>query len=502
MKKYSASGGIIGAILLFFGALNFLVAAEWDMLTTVLITLGAVFSLQYAVFNFQAVKSVFSKRSTQHLGNAVIASLMVLGILVILNFIFMKRNARYDLTEIKQFTLSELTINVLENLKEDVRITAFERAPNRLIFDSIFKEFQHYSDRIDYEFIDPDQQPAVAKNYGVQAYGAVVFECGDRTEKVNGNKEQTLTNALIKVTREESKTVYFMTGHGERGIEDFGRTGYSNIKDQIINQNYVVKTLDLAREKSIPEDCSVLILNGPESEPFSTELDTIDAYINRGGKVMFLLEPDPAARLTDFMDKWGLRVGNDMIIDNSGVGRLFGMGPEVPLVSQYGKHMIVQDFGQQNTFFPTARSVTPKKSVSVELAEVEPLAVTSRNSWGEVDFPKADQRLSGEKGSVQYDEGSDLRGPVCVAALVTKRLQEGAPEDIADFKRGAMAVFGDADFASNVFSAHNPNVALFLNAVNFLAQEEDLVSIPPKDPQDRRIAMTVYAGRVCNVFFN
>ncbi len=205
---------------------------------------------------------------------------------------------------------------------------------------------------------------------------------------------------------------------------------------------------------------------------------------------MFLLDPDPSPGFIGFFDAWGLHVGNNLVVDNSGVGRLFGMGPEVPAVSRYGKHSIVQSFSRQNTFFPGVRSVTPKRSGIPEMMENESLAQTSANSWAEVDMPGESSERIGDKAVVTFDEGKDTRGPISIAALVTVRLIEGSPDDVVEIPIGALAVFGDSDFASNIFNGHQPNLTLFLNTISWLAQEQDLVSIPPKDPKDRRITMS------------
>ncbi|MFC1557236.1 GldG family protein [candidate division KSB1 bacterium] len=490
MNKMTIMGGLSGSALLFMGFMEFVTTKFWNLPSIILVFSGAVLIAVFVVLNFGKIKALAAKRSLLSFGNALAASILVFGIIAMLNYVLDKRNLRFDLTQSKQYSLSEQTKTILRNLTHEVRITAFEDSNNRFFFDHIFTEYMELSDFITYDFVDPNQQPRIARNYGVQTYGDVVLECGNKTQIINGNDEHTLTNALIKVTRGEQKNVYFLTGHGEGDIDDIERTGYSKLKELVEEQNYTVKNLDLGRDQSVPIDCSVLVIIGPTSPLFPAELSAINAFINAGGKVLFMLDPDPSPGMNDFFDAWGVVIGDDMVVDNSGIGRLYGMGVEVPAVSFYGKHLIVKDFARQNTFFPGARSILPKKGGIPPLVEIEPLVITSANSWGEVDIPDRSPETSGAAIEVRYDEGRDLKGPATLGVVVTKRIKEGAPESTEDLNRGAMVVFGDSDFARNIFHGNRPNVNLLMNSINWLAEEEDLVSIPPKIPEDRRITMT------------
>jgi ABC-type uncharacterized transport system involved in gliding motility auxiliary subunit len=275
---------------------------------------------------------------------------------------------------------------------------------------------------------------------------------------------------LIKVTRDKKKVIYFLDGHGENDIENSDKTGYGTAKKAITEENYDVKKLNLAADKKIPADCAILIVTGAQKAPFLTELDTIQAYLDRGGKALFLLDPEPSYGFNDFLDKWGFKVGNDVVLDVSGMGQLFGMGPWVPLVSTYESHRITEKF-RVMTFFSYCRSVTPKENPGGGLS-VQKLLKTTSNSWAETDIknPRA-----------QFNQGKDLAGPVTIAAVVNK--ETGG-------KKTRLVVFGDSDFANNSYFKVQGNGDLFMNTVNWLAEEEDLISIRAKQPEDRRIFLT------------
>ena len=236
----------------------------------------------------------------------------------------------------------------------------------------------------------------------------------------------------MKIVKGDKKTIYFTEGHGEKQIDSTDqRTGYQLAKNGLEKENYVVKSINLVQEGKVPEDASVVVMAGPTTEPVASELDALDAYLNGGGSVLLLLDPPPGASLKDFLKKWSLEAGDNFVVDASGMGKIFGAGPTIPLVSKYEGHRITQGFNVM-TFFPLARSITPAKQ-PVEGVVVEPLLRTNEASWGETDMkPGAKQ--------VQLDEGVDIKGPVTIGDVATKTIGD---------KKGRLVVIGDSDFAIN-----------------------------------------------------
>ena len=227
----------------------------------------------------------------------------------------------------------------------------------------------------------------------------------------------------------------------------------------------------------MPDDASVLVMDGPTSEPFPNELELVDGFLNKGGSVAIFLDPPPAASLSEFMKKWSIDVGNNIVVDASGVGRLFGAGPSIPLVTKYSRHKITERFNVM-TFFPLVRSVTPAKEPANGLT-VSSLFESNDRSWGETDT---------KSNEVSFDEKKDLKGPVSLAVVATKDLPEN--------KKARLVVFGDSDFASNSAFGLQGNGNLFLNTVSWLAQDESFISIRTKNPEDRRLTLTEAQGRL------
>jgi ABC-type uncharacterized transport system involved in gliding motility auxiliary subunit len=221
----------------------------------------------------------------------------------------------------------------------------------------------------------------------------------------------------------------------------------------------------------VSSDATVLIVAGPKQSLFSQEASMIGKFLDEGGKVMLLLDPDTKPELGEVLKRWGIELGNDTVIDVSGVGRLFGTGPAVPLVTEYGAHPINRNFEGSMTFFPLARSVKRASGSSFDV-EITELLKTTPQSWAETE-------LTGDQ--VKFDEGKDTKGPISVGVAASKKVGE---------KSARLVVIGDSDFATNKYVGLQRNGDLFLNAVNWLAEDEDLISVRPKEPKNRRVTLT------------
>jgi ABC-type uncharacterized transport system involved in gliding motility auxiliary subunit len=470
MKKYMGAGALFGLVLIAAGLIHYQTGKIWNWFSWATTGLGVLLIIAFCVFRFDKIKETVSLRSFRYGGNALAVSLMVFVILGLVNFTANKHSVRVDLSKGGQFSLAQQTKSVLKTLKKDVRVIAFYKSETQKPMEDLLKSYRFYSSKFRYEFVDPDKKPATAKLYGVTAYEILVFECGTQTEKINEKDEQAVTNALIKVTREGKKAIYFLDGHGENDIDSNDKTGYGTAKKAVSEENYDVKKLNLAIEKRIPKDCAVLVVGGAQKALFQPELDSIQAYLDRGGKALFLLDPEPSYGFTAFLEKWGIKVGNDVVLDVSGMGQLFGMGPWVPLVQSYEPHRITEKF-RVMTFFPYCRSVTPETTPGGGIT-VQKLLKTTQSSWAETDVknPRA-----------QFNEGKDLAGPVSIAAVSGK--ETGG-------NKSRLVIFGDSDFANNSYFKVQGNGDLFMNTVNWLAEEEDLISIRAKQPEDRRVFLT------------
>jgi ABC-type uncharacterized transport system involved in gliding motility auxiliary subunit len=334
--------------------------------------------------------------------------------------------------------------------------------------------------------IDPDREPELTERYGVKAYNTVRIAYGDATNQVTQPTEENITNALIKLTRTGKQTVCVIEGHGEPDVEDKENPrGLAQAKAALENENYEVKKVLLASMEKVPADCNIVMIAGPTRPFLAQELPALDDYLRKGGRLLALLSPDRAEELVPFFAPWGVKVGNDVVVDQ--VVRLF-QGPALglaPLVDTYDPSHEITKGLKGRTLFPMTRSVSAAVEGKAGIKAVE-LVKTSSSSWAESDVEGIFQR---QQASL---DDSDRKGPVSIAVAVDADLKQmGVP----DGKDARLAVFGSADFADNQnFEGTYFNRDLFLNTVGWLAGQADLLSIRPRALRASRVSFTEREG--------
>jgi ABC-type uncharacterized transport system involved in gliding motility auxiliary subunit len=489
--------GLVGLVALGAGLILASASGGWTGAAKLLSIAGGVLILVFLGANWAGVKGVAGRRSTAYGANLFVVAVLIIAILAIINVLGARHHKRADLTHSGMFSLAGQTVNLLKGLDKDVKALAFfqENSGDKKAVEDLLNEYKYVSNKFDVQFIDPDKSPGITKAYDVTEYGTVILESGDKVERITqggATAEEHVTNALLKVVREGRKKIYFVEGHGEADIDDAGRTGYSGAKAALETQNYVVEKLFLMREEEIPEDCSLLVIPGPEKELLETELAAIERYVDRAGKVLFMLDPSPSAGMPEFFRQWQVNVGENVVVDVSPAGRLFGVDEFMPMAMSYPGHPITEGFNVA-TLFPYARSVSVLGG-SISNVTAQTFVETGNQSWAETGS------LTGE---VAFDPDTDIRGPVSLAVAVTIDTEAAAPDtaapaedDGAEPSKARIVVIGDSEFANNSFLAFSGDQDFFLNVVSWLAEEEDLISIRPKDPEDRRVNLTAKQTRI------
>lgn len=494
--------GIVGwlgtALVCAAVAIRFL-RPEWDRYAYWGAWAGLVCVLLYTLSQWRDIAGAFGRRQTR-LGTITFVSVAaVLGILVAINFIGTKQSKRWDLTENSQFSLSDQTVAVLQKLDAPLAIRAFEKASELARFKDRLAEYEQVSRNVTVEYVDADRKPAVARQYQVQSYGTVVFEYKGRVERVVGSSEQDLTNGIIKVVTGTQKKIYFVQGHGERDISSTERAGYSAIKSALERENYGVDRLVLVQQGQVPADAAMVVVAGPRNDLLAPEAEALKTYLGRGGKAMIMLDPPdsakaaPLAAIEGLLHDWGFQVGTNVVVDASGLGQVIGADAATPVAASYPVHPITERFGNYLTAYPLTRSVQPV-SGGVNGHAPQTFIETSPRSWAETDI---DGLM--KTGEVKFDEGKDRNGPVSIAAAVAASAAGPTPPPPADKDQKAaetrVVAMGDSDFAANAYINVQGNRDMFMNAVGWLAQQENLISIRPREPGDRRITLTADQGR-------
>jgi ABC-type uncharacterized transport system involved in gliding motility auxiliary subunit len=420
-----------------------------------------------------------------------VSVLVVLGILVAINYIGSRQNKRWDLTANKQFSLSDQTRSVLQKLDSPLQILVFEKEDGFQRFKDKLREYEYSSKQVSTEYVDPDKKPTIASQNQVQQYGTILFKYKDRSERITTDTEQDITTGIIKVVQGQQKKVYFTQGHGEKEPTSSDRDGYKAIADALTRENYTVDKVVLAQSGSVPADAAVVIVAGPKTDFFPAEIDSLKKYLAKSGKLLLAIDPaekvdgPPLSNLIALAHDWGIDVGNDIVVDVSGMGQLIGTDQSVPVAASYPSHAITQRF-KFLTAYPFARSVTPVAG-GVNGHMAQGFVETSPQSWAEADIKGL---LT--TGKVSFSAaGGDKRGPITVAAAVSaaSAAAPGAATD-APKPETRVAVYGDSDFAANSGLGIQGNRDLFMNTIGWLSQQENLIAIRPKEADDRRVTMT------------
>lgn len=486
-----------GLIVLVGAVLVYRTGGVWSGWLTVAAVAGVAAILASVFARRGDIRRGLGRRSTRFGANSLTSIVLLLAVLVLVNYLGVRNDVRWDLTSEKLFTLSDQTALVLDGLEEEVQIRAFYSGEDPSVA-SLLDLYEAGSPRLSYEFVDPDAEPQLASQYEVTVYGmssnpltgenfsfgTLILEMAGRRERIEAEAdpvgEQEVTNALMKLVRGETKTVYFVEGHGEKGPNDTEGRGLDTARRALERAGYVVASVNLVREAGVPQDASVVVWAGPAVEPFPEEVDLVDAYLSGGGSAFIMVDPPPdGASLEDLLDRWSVRAGDNFVVDVSGIGRLLGAGPEVPVVSDYSPtHPITGNFSLM-TFFPMVRSITgvpdPEADPPINVTQ---LVTSGARSWGESDLGSPE---------VGFSADTDLEGPVSIGVAITRQFDES--------RTARLVVLGDSDFAANGFFDLQGNGDLFMNAISWLAEDEGFISIRPREPEDRPLVLTEAQAR-------
>ena len=480
MLKGPALG--LGVVLLLAGLGAWMING-FDTPTRILLAVGVLLVGVFVAIEPEAVWRRLTSPGTLYSGNTLLLGAIAIGILALLNVVANNRHQRWDLTSNQQYSLSDQTLQVLSDLPQPVQLTAFYQTEGRQVAADLLREYETRSNgRVSVEFVDPDQEPARAQQAGIREYGTTVLTMGDRTQTVTGSRESDFTTGLLRLVNPTQKKIYFTTGHNERKVDNADRESYGQMRTSLQSDNYIVETLVLAGGQPVPEDAAVVVIAQPRNPFGDEEKQAISQYLDNGGKLMILTQPNlPPAQvqvpLSDLVGRWNIEIGSAPVAEGNPQLSL-ARQPTVPAIVSYPFHKITEGLGL--TLFPTVTNITvPQDSGDTTITA---LLQTSDRSWAETGLPE-----------INFDEGVDPRGALTIGvAIDAKPVNAPLPgaEDQAELKT-RVVIFGDADFAANEAIQVAPaNRDLFVNAVNWLAEEEELISIRPKTQDTRTMFLS------------
>ncbi|MBV9304723.1 MAG: GldG family protein [Acidobacteriaceae bacterium] len=428
-----------------------------------------------------------SARQARFGATAGLYTIVVIAILVLVNWLANRYNKTYDTTSNKRYTLSQETQKMVKNLKSDATITYIDRSSGFESARGMLDRYKNLSSKIHVQYVDLQKQPMIARSYGLRFPGTAYVEVGQRREEAKSLTEEGITGAFLKDLKGVRK-VCFVSGSREHTLDNTDGGGLSRFKTFLERDNYQANAVTLLDKTEVPKDCNVLVIAGPQSDYTANEVTAIKNYVQNGGRVMFLLDPplnfgrehiSENTGLTDLLASWGVTENKDLVLEQNPMGQLFGYGPEIPLVNNYESHPIVNELKSSFTGFPVTRSLQVKNG---DKSTVEKLFSTT-------DRAIATTRL--DSNEINPSDPSNKKGPFVLGAA-------GSYNTGNANNPGRFVVIGSSGFISNAMITFQGNQDLALNAVNWLSSDEDLISIRPKAPEDRRLNVN---QRQMNLFF-
>lgn len=497
--------GLIGLVSLIFSGILFSIRLSWDKFVWIPLIIGGVLSVLYLVFNFRHILELFSTRKVKIGANVTIISIVGVLLWVMVGYMNSRHYHRFDLTENRQFNLSDKTKSILSELKDDITITTLFRS-DTLLFRQVGDLLDGYisaSKKIKVQFIDAERERSkveeLAKRVKMDTFqlNSVIFEYKGKYKQVNESDlqefdysrflsyqrpkppkfrgEEVFTSTILSLIQEKQTTLYFTTGHGEKSIDDYRNTGISNAAKHLKRDNFLLKTVMLLSSREVPDDCDVLIIVGLSKPFLPEEVSVLKQYLSKEGKLIVAIDPVVDSGFQDLLEEYNISLGNDVIIDPGAT--LFFAGPTTLFVQSYGYHEIVKKMKSLATVLSFARSVE-ELNMKDQKWEVSRLLESSLKGWGETNL---------KDKKAKFDKGIDKKGPVSLAVAVSAKKMSYAkgPEN-----KTRLVVIGDSDFVSNALIGNPGNMDFFINCINWLAMKEKLISISPKTMDIRKITLS------------
>ncbi|NDJ13890.1 MAG: hypothetical protein EBY17_22280 [Acidobacteriia bacterium] len=423
-----------------------------------------------------------ASRQAKQGAQAGVYVIVVIAILGVGNWLAKDYNKTLDVTANKRFTLSDQTKKVVGNLKKEINVYYFEKTDRYEQARDMFDRYRNLSSNFKVNYVDPDKRPDVARIEGMRNFGDIIIDSGVKKETAKALTEEELTGALIRALKTGTRTVCFVEGSGEHRVSDTAREGYSTFKDALEKNNYKTQTISLIEKPEVPKACNIVIVGGPKRDYLQPAADALKTYVAGGGNAVVnfdavLYLPDQkmgdTPNLSALVAEWGVTMKGDVLIDLGSASRLFGQLS--PVIGSYESHPITRVMADNASVLPLARSLEVK-------APAEKLFSTSEGSYS-LTNPKLPMK------EADLDKGA--KGPFAVGAAA--KIGSGNTA-------GRVVVVGSSNWTANfIMAAPIANRDLALNVMNWLTSDEELISIRPKEPEDRRLSVT--GGGLRALFF-
>jgi hypothetical protein len=375
-----------------------------------------------------------------------------------------------DITANAGNTLSPASVKLLASMPDKLAITVYMKAdqPIRSQLAQLVDRYKRHKPDLSLTFIDPDTQPEKTRELNIGAAGAILVDYQGRTEKLTFIDESSLTNALLQLANAHERWITFLTGHGERSVEGQANFDLEQFGKELARRKINAQTINLATLPAIPDNSALLVMTAPAVPLLANETEIINRYIQQGGNLLVLADPD-AVHLDTLEQRLGIHRLPGAIMDAS--TQLYGItDPSFVLVAEYAPHAITQGF-QTTTIYPAAAALEMDAESDFQ---AEAILSSAQQSWTET---------GPVKGNVQFDaDGDERQGPLPIAYALTRAVNEKTQQRIV--------VVGDGDFLSNAYIGNVGNLDMGLRMVNWLIHDDRFIDIPAKTTTDKSLQLT------------
>ncbi len=378
-------------------------------------------------------------------------------------------NAQHDVTLNARQSLSQASVNVLRDMRAPVSITAFisktENGEAKKTIAQFVALYQRTKPDITLRFVDPAADPKAAHDAAIRSNAEISIAYENRRENVTSVSEPVFTNAMQRLLRNAPRPILFVSGHGERSLTGRKNDDLGDFGAQVVARGFVPAPLNLAITQAVPDTAALLLITHPQIDWLAGEAKKVMDYIANGGNVLLLLDAEPSRGLQPVIEAFGLVLSEGKVIDPAAAE----MNADVnwSLASAYGQHAAVQNFDLQ-TVFPYAR----------------PISVEGHDGWKSTSLIEVAPRgwvKTGSGDAKTFDDKKDIKGPVIIGVALTRNLRD---------KPQRVIVVGGGAFLANSYLGNGGNIDLGLNLINWLAQEDNRISIQPRATIDSRLALS------------
>ena len=476
---------VAGVALLFLGISISLVEGRVSSGSYPLIA-GIALIVAYGILDPGAIRDLVSSRRSRFGSLSVLITALVIGLLVMGNVLASRDTHALDLTKSQVNTLAPKSVAVVQKADSDIQVTLFFARTDAGLSDlqALLSRYQAASSRIKVTVVDPNVNPEQAHALNVQVTQTVVIQYHGKTTLLNFGQqsEQDITAAILKLESDVTPEVCWTIGDGERDLKDTATIqGYSEAAQQIVKDNFTTKDLLLSQAETVPADCNVVVVMGPAKGLSEAGTRALTAYLAAGGKLLLALDPwldaTTTAKYNDLLKPYGVSFSGGLVVDPD-AAHSASNDPTTPAVTQYGNSPIAKDLQNRVAFFPVSDAISGSGGNDETIVQV---AKSSDQSYL-IQEPRQDIKM----------QSKDKPGPLVLMATIEKAPPGGPKQRIVLI--GSSSMGENRALASSVV-----NTQLLTGSLDWLAEQESLISIPPKAGRNPALTLTQEQQNI-NVF--